>query len=65
MDLVGLANGSTAKGFSIFKSYLSRKIYLHFLQLNDPKNWFAGGSWESARVIESRSDLSSILKKVY
>jgi hypothetical protein len=65
VDLVGLGNGATPKGFSIFKSYLSRKVYLHFLLLNDPKNWFAAGHWESARVIDSRSDLSAILKKVY
>lgn len=65
IDLIGLANNSSPKGFSIFKSYLSRKIYLNFLMLNDPKSWFAGGNWESARVIEARNDLSNILKKVY
>lgn len=65
VDLIGLSNNTSPKGFSIFKTYLSRKIYLNFLMLNDPKSWFAGGNWESARVIEARSDLSSILKKVY
>jgi hypothetical protein len=66
IDLIGLSNNSSpSKGFSIFKSYLSRKIYMNFLMLNDPKSWFAAGNWESARVIEGRNDLSAILKKVY
>jgi hypothetical protein len=65
VDLVGLANNSAPKGLSLFKSYLNRKIHMSLLFIGDPRPWFAGGNWESGRVVDSRPDFETVLKKVY
>lgn len=44
VDLIGLSS-NTEKGLSIFKSYLTRKIYVHLITINDCKSWFVSQNW--------------------
>ena len=55
IDLIGLPEVDAVKSMSIFKSYLSRKVYLHVFWMNDTRSCF-GGNGGTCKLIESRSD---------
>lgn len=59
IDLVGLPAPGDTKNMSIFKSYLSRKLYLHLLRVADLT------TWSGCKLLETRTDFAGVLRKVY
>lgn len=63
--MVAVPHNEQSKSFSILKSYLNRKLYLHLFSVAEIRSTFQDQNTAGLKMIEAKADFETVLRKIY